>query len=83
MSDICIHVFIAARKGFFLKLQLHSYKSRWVAIIRWINIVGAQYNGTHGQRPQEWGTPQCKYYSSVKHNDPTVAKYPINSPSLL
>ena len=52
-------------------------------MIRWINIVGAQYNGTHGQRPQEWGTPQCKYYSSVKHNDPTVASYPINSPSLL
>ena len=26
----------------------------------------------HGKRPQEWGPPQCKYYVSVKHNDPTA-----------
>ena len=40
-------------------------------------IVGAQFNGTHakhGQRPQEWGLAQCKYYCSMKHNDPAVLK---------
>ena len=32
-------------------------------MIRCVNIVGAQFGGTHtqhGQRPQEWGPPQCK-----------------------
>ena len=47
-------------------------------MIRWVNIVGAQCIGTHvqhGQRPQEWGPPQCKYYGSVKHNDPAAYRY--------
>ena len=26
----------------------------------------------HGQRLQEWGLPQWKYYSSVKHNGPAT-----------
>ena len=37
--------------------------------------MGAQCNDTHaqhGQRPHEWGPPQCKYYGSVKHNDPAA-----------
>ena len=46
-------------------------------MIRRVNIVGAQCNGTHaqhGQRPQEWGAPQCKYYGSVKHDNPATLK---------
>ena len=26
----------------------------------------------HGQRPQKWVMPQCQYYGSVKHNDPSA-----------
>ena len=41
-------------------------------MIRWVNIVGAQSNGTHaqhGQRLCEWGPPPpCKYYDFPKHN---------------
>ena len=40
-----------------------------------VNIVGAHCNVTHaqhGQRPQQWGTPQYKYYGSVRHKDPAV-----------
>ena len=42
-------------------------------MIHRVYIVGAQSNHTHArhdQRPQEWGPPRCKYYGSVKHNDP-------------
>ena len=42
-------------------------------MIRRVNIVGAQCNGTHAQhcqRPEEWSPPQCKYHDSVKPNDP-------------
>ena len=44
-------------------------------MIRWVNIVGAQRNdmhAQHGQRPQEWSPPQCKYCGSVEHNDPAA-----------
>ena len=44
-------------------------------MIRREKIVGPQYNGPHAQhsqRPREWGSPQCNYYGSVKHNDPAA-----------
>ena len=44
-------------------------------MIRWVNIVGTQCNGTHAQhdqRPQELGPPQCKYYGSMKINEPAA-----------
>ena len=44
-------------------------------MIRWVNSVGAQCNDLHVhyvQRAQEWGPPQCTYYGSVKHNDPSA-----------
>ena len=37
--------------------------------------MGAQCKGTHaqhGQRPHDWGPSQCKYYGSVKQNDPAA-----------
>ena len=45
-----------------------------------VQIVGAQYNGTHaqlGQHSQEWGPPECYYYGSVigtlrQHRDNVV-----------
>ena len=40
--------------------------------------MGAQCNDPHvphGQRPQEWGPPQCKYYGSVKHDDPSALNH--------
>ena len=51
-------------------------------MIRSVNIVGAQCYDTHtrvqhGQRPQEWGTPQSKYYGSVKDTRPICFKQPF------
>ena len=40
--------------------------------------MGAQSNGTHaqhGQRPQEWGRPQCKYSIMVRENIATQLLY--------
>ena len=40
-------------------------------MIRRVKIVGAQCDGTHaqhGQSPEKWDPPQCKYYGSVKDN---------------
>ena len=36
--------------------------------------MGAQCNDAHAQRqrPLDRGSPQCKYYGSVKHNDISV-----------
>ena len=37
-------------------------------------ILWAHLHAHHGQSPQEWGLPQCKYYVSVKRNDPHALK---------
>ena len=45
-------------------------------MIRWVNIVGSQCNDTYAQydqRPQELCYPQCKYYGSMKRNDPAAS----------
>ena len=44
---------------------------------RRVNIVGAQCNDAHaqhGKRSQEWSSSQCKYYGSMKHNEPAASK---------
>ena len=44
-------------------------------MIHLVNIVGAQCKGTrtqYGQRTQEWGPTQCKYYVRMKHTDPAA-----------
>ena len=44
-------------------------------MIRCKNIVGVQSNGPHSQhdhRPEEWVSPQCKYFGSLKRDDPQL-----------
>ena len=60
---------------FYMKVDMFFFRCRLIVMIRYVNIVGAQCNGTHaqhGQRPREWGPTQYKYYCSVKYSDPAA-----------
>ena len=51
-----------------------------------VNIEAAQCSGTHAlhdQRLQEWGSPQCKYYGSVKYGDPSPLNQSKSRPKQL
>ena len=42
-------------------------------MICWVGLhIMAQPYAQYGQRPQECGLSPCKYYGSVKENDPTA-----------